>query len=396
MSSGNEVRILLIDADPAGASELQRQVSESPDSPFRVHCASALAKGLERIERTAYAVVLLDLSLPDAPGLEGFARLRQAAPRMPVILLCDPERESLAVRAVRAGADDYLIKGAATPGSLVRAARCAIERNSRRGGRRQSGSRGRRGTARVAAFLGAKGGVGTTTVALNIAAALALGKKKTLLAEWRGHHGSLAGSLSRASVHGNLSALLELPLDGVNELEINARVAKYSSELSLLCSPQRAGEAREFSASHAGALIDCLAGMTDLLVLDLPPDPSSANREAARKCDFIGMVLDREETCLASARVLLDHLRSWGTNALIGAVVVHRTPLVCPVDLEDVERELGLEIAGLIPPAADSCLLAVRAGAPAVEVCGETLLAESFMELAGKLVADPITVRRSA
>ncbi len=392
----DRVNVLLIEDDAEEVALLREALDKESAPPFSVHWSGLLEMGLERLARARYEIVLLDLSLPDSFGLEAFARLLRVAPNIPVIVLGGAGEESLLLRAVRAGAEDYIVKGAKGAEGLARAVRCALERRVRRVAGSQRIVRGRRRKARTIGFIGGKGGVGTTTVALNVGAALAAGKRKTVVAEIRGYHGTVAQNLKRVSVHGNLSALLGLTPEAINEVEINARLARYSSELSLLCGPQRASETRPCTASHVRSVIEGLKGMAEFLVLDLPPEPCEAIREAARQADFIGLVVDREETCVASARLMADHLRSWKTEALIGLVVVHRSPLACPVELEVLERELQLETMELIPPAADSCVMAASAGVPLVEAYGETLVSASLQELAAKLSSDPIVVRRSA
>jgi len=73
-------------------------------------------------------VVLLDLSLPDGHGLSNIERLAQVAPALPVVVLTGTDDEDLAMRAMHAGAQDYLVKGQVTGPLLVRALRYAIER----------------------------------------------------------------------------------------------------------------------------------------------------------------------------------------------------------------------------------------------------------------------------
>jgi diguanylate cyclase (GGDEF)-like protein/PAS domain S-box-containing protein len=73
-------------------------------------------------------IILLDLGLPDAQGLEAVRRAHLAAPRMPLVVLTGIDDESLAARALKEGAGDYLIKGQIEPRSLLRALRYAIER----------------------------------------------------------------------------------------------------------------------------------------------------------------------------------------------------------------------------------------------------------------------------
>jgi diguanylate cyclase (GGDEF)-like protein/PAS domain S-box-containing protein len=73
-------------------------------------------------------IILLDLGLPDAQGLEAVRRARIAAPHIPLVVLTGMDDESLAGQALQEGAEDYLIKGQIDPRGLLRALRYAIER----------------------------------------------------------------------------------------------------------------------------------------------------------------------------------------------------------------------------------------------------------------------------
>jgi diguanylate cyclase (GGDEF)-like protein/PAS domain S-box-containing protein len=75
-------------------------------------------------------VVLLDLELPDAPGVEAVRRIHKALPRVAMVLLCDPGSEPTAVEAMQAGAQDYLIKDEMEARELMRALRNAVERRT--------------------------------------------------------------------------------------------------------------------------------------------------------------------------------------------------------------------------------------------------------------------------
>jgi DNA-binding NtrC family response regulator len=73
-------------------------------------------------------VILLDLSLPDSHGYETFTRMMAAAPDIPIVVMSGLDDETVAMQAVRAGAQDYLPKGQADGNLLARAIRYAIER----------------------------------------------------------------------------------------------------------------------------------------------------------------------------------------------------------------------------------------------------------------------------
>ena len=387
------IKALLVESDAGAAARIQEMLSAG--AACVVHWAGTLEKALDRVARSHYDVVLLSLSLPDGAGLTGFARLRETAPAVPVVVLNAVEDDALALRVVRAGAEDFLVTGTLDEKLLAKAVRYSVERFSRRRVRgRRSGARGSRG--RVLGFLGAKGGVGTTTVALNTGAALAAAGHKTLVAELRDRFGTLAGITSRVTPRGNIATLLALEPDAINPFELNARITPYSSELGFLYGPQRASEQHDLEPGHSGAIIGALACSARFTVLDLPPEPSPANREAVRQCDFLGLVVDREKASVAAARMILGAVRSWGAGAVVGLIVTQRSPLACPYDLDQITKETGAETTELIPPAADSCAMAAQAGVPAIEVYNDTLLAASYASLAAKLSAEPLLARKTA
>ena len=132
------IDVLLVEDDPllVGAlrDSLRQATSTEGSQQFRLAHADRLADALTKLRTTPVDVVLLDLALPDARGLEAVARLRTHAPSAPVVVLAGPEDEVLALKAVRDGAEDYLLKGQIHPTLLARALRYALQR--RRGAER--------------------------------------------------------------------------------------------------------------------------------------------------------------------------------------------------------------------------------------------------------------------
>ncbi len=123
-----DVRVLLIEDNPPDARLIREMLVESGDVRFDLECADRLSTGLEHLAKGGIDVILLDLSLPDAQGLDTFVKLFAQAPGVPIIVLTGLEDEALAIKAVREGAQDYLVKGKVDSSLLVRAMRYAIER----------------------------------------------------------------------------------------------------------------------------------------------------------------------------------------------------------------------------------------------------------------------------
>lgn len=119
-------RVLLVEDNPGDARLIVETLKEVTGAKFEVTSVSTLAAALE--QRPWHAVVLLDLSLPDAHGLETVARMTEGS-NVPVVVLTGTNDDELARRAVHAGAQDYLVKGEVTPLLLSRTLRYAIERS---------------------------------------------------------------------------------------------------------------------------------------------------------------------------------------------------------------------------------------------------------------------------
>jgi signal transduction histidine kinase len=122
------LRLLLVEDNPGDARLLQEELKEVASARFEVHHVTRMAEALAAVGEPGLDVVLLDLSLPDGHGLSNIERVVQAAPALPLVVLTGTDDEQLAMRAVHAGAQDYLVKGQVTGPLLVRALRYAIER----------------------------------------------------------------------------------------------------------------------------------------------------------------------------------------------------------------------------------------------------------------------------
>jgi diguanylate cyclase (GGDEF)-like protein len=119
-------RILLIEDNPGDARLVRLMLGESAERLFELEHVDRLDAAWDHIPRAD--CVLVDLSLPDADGLEAVERLQSVAPELPIIVLTGRDDLVLAVEALQKGAQDYLIKGRVDGQLLTRALRYAIER----------------------------------------------------------------------------------------------------------------------------------------------------------------------------------------------------------------------------------------------------------------------------
>jgi diguanylate cyclase (GGDEF)-like protein len=125
--------VLLIEDNPGDARLIREMLAEQPEAPFQLHFAERLAHGLELLSKGAAdagmpALVLLDLSLPDSFGLETFAKVYAHSPQVPIIVLTGNDDQTVALSAVKGGAQDYLVKSRLDRELLLRSMQYSIER----------------------------------------------------------------------------------------------------------------------------------------------------------------------------------------------------------------------------------------------------------------------------
>jgi len=122
------IKVLLIEDNPGDARLIEEALAERGEGGFHLRWADDLAKGLDCLDGQAPDVVLLDLSLPCTRGLDTLASVLERSQDVPVIVMTGLDDESLAVEAVRRGAQDYLVKGQTGWALLRRAIHYAIQR----------------------------------------------------------------------------------------------------------------------------------------------------------------------------------------------------------------------------------------------------------------------------
>jgi GAF domain-containing protein/CheY-like chemotaxis protein len=124
----DEIKVLLIEDNSADAFLIEVALATVKDVTFTMESAERLSSGLKRLAAGGIDAVLLDLQLPDSAGFDTFLQAQAHAPQVPIIVLSGADSEALAVRAVREGAQDYLVKGETDGRLLARAIHYAIQR----------------------------------------------------------------------------------------------------------------------------------------------------------------------------------------------------------------------------------------------------------------------------
>jgi two-component system, cell cycle sensor histidine kinase and response regulator CckA len=124
-----QIKVLLVEDNPGDVLLLQETLSEITLVSFNLVHVERCSEAIKHLQTETFDVILLDLMLPDSAGLETFTAIHQQVPHTPIVVLTGMSDETLALNAMQAGAQDYLVKGRFSGGDLLmRSMRYAIER----------------------------------------------------------------------------------------------------------------------------------------------------------------------------------------------------------------------------------------------------------------------------
>ena len=214
-------KILLVEDNNVDARVITEALTRAGEGCFLVTRAGRLSEALDRLRAETFDLVLLDFMLPDSEGLSTFSTVRQQAASVPIVALTGMSDESIAIEAVRQGAQDFLVKGQVQPKELKRAVQYAIERHKVQSTQLKLAQGGK--TGKTIGFIGARGGVGTTTAVLNIAAALAQKQKEVIAAELTPFYSAFYDHFfykkSRTTLS-SLGTLMKLGREKINQWEL--------------------------------------------------------------------------------------------------------------------------------------------------------------------------------
>ena len=180
------------------------------------------------------------------------------------------------------------------------------------------------------AVLGSKGGVGATTVALNVACVLAQ-NQRVILAELRPSRGTLSQYFKLHNAVRDLTFLLGAEPDSIAPSEIEACLwrSRNMPGLGILFGPQGTDHYLPIGCAHTKAILKGLTALADRVVIDLPSLPSDANRAVIQASECLALVVERDPISLESARLMLQTIASWGSShSRCSTIIVNRAPVV--------------------------------------------------------------------
>lgn len=348
---------------------------------YEVVAANSGTQALTRAASDKPDLIILDIMMPDMNGYEVSRRLRRnpETQNIPIIMFTAKTLIDDKVAGFEAGADDYLTKPT-HPAELASRVKAILVRSTTQ----RPTPTTAKGT--TIGFLGAKGGVGTTTLALNVAVARLLAGENPVVADFRLGMGSmgLALGLSRSAT---MADILAKPVDDIRPKLIENEIAIHPSGLRALLSSSRPAEtALEYSVDAGTAVIQALRTMGKPAVFDLGSGLTPMSFHLQKEMDQLVIVVDPVFITLNMARDILHELDSSRTDpSRIHIVVVNRAAASAPPSWNEVEQMLGREIRAVISLASELVSQALQANVPAVMFQPSAIASSQMIKLAEDL-----------
>lgn len=361
MVTTNEARkrILVVDDEPAALVLLERRLSAEG---YEIAAAEDGQMALAEIARQPPDLVILDVMMPRLSGFDVIRdlRTRPETSSLPVIAI------SAQGRSLKKSLADNEKPNAFFPKPLnfhELLGEISTLLHDGRPASTTTGSGGR-GPGRLLAFIGAKGGVGTTTFATNVALCLARARWQTILLETASFHGTAAAALGATPVH----RMDRLPLTTPEALDpamVTETIVEHGSGLRILFGPS--GTQAPPPAEGVIALIDALRSQARCVVMDIDDIVGVFGQVGLRLADRICVVTHPEPASLERADALIRTMEGWGIRSQSIQLVVNRSDPAMMLSPDEIAARTARPVTQELPPMATICYEAIARGRPLID-----------------------------
>src|SRR5438874_10301317 len=380
----DKIRVLIVDDIPETRDHLTKLLGFESDIEV-VATASSGAEALELAGRHQPDVVLMDINMPDMDGITTTEKLSTHVPTTSVVMMSVQGEADYLRRSMLAGAREFLVKPFSSD-ELTGSIRQVYAREREKASRIVAAAPAPRPEeevdGQVIAVFSPKGGVGRTTMAVNLAVAAAqeLGKKVCLV----------DGSFQ----FGDIGVLLNLNpknksiADLVPELEqgepesLDTFVINHSSGIRVLLAPPSPEMAELITTAGIKRVLDALRRMHDIVIVDCSSYFNATTLAILDSADVILTMLTLEITSIKNMRLFLEVTDQLGYEPGKVRLVLNRADSTLGIRVSDVEHSIGRKVDHSIVSDGRSVVYALNRGVPFFLSNREAQVSQDILRLA--------------
>ena len=237
----------------------------------------------------------------------------------------------------------------------------------------------------IIGFTGTKGGVGTTTVGLNVAMTLVQLGQKVIYVEMSHHFGSAAWQLGLPQ-----TAPLEIRVPHSKEINgnfINKALMRHSTGLQVFCfSPWVDDEGHHLPIEILQTLLSELAAQAHTIILDFPLEQSKPSAFFLHQSQLVNVVMDVDLMGMTAAKAQLNFVNKHSQSPVI-LTGVNRTNIPPAKSVEEIEKEMEGPTFTMIPSASELCYTASTHHLPIVCIKPNSIPALQFIKLRDQILS---------
>lgn len=351
---------------------------------YQISAATNGQQGLDKAFDESPDLILLDVMMPDMDGYEVTRRLRRNPSTMetPILMFTAKTQLDDKVIGFEVGANDYLTKPT-HPSELQTRVKALLSRADIKKEAIDSTRGDNHGF--VIGVVGARGGLGTTTLAVNLAASLqSRTKNDVIVAEMQPGQGALALDLGITTSKGLVNLLSLNKLNELNREKVGEEIDSHPSGLKLLLASDRPRDMHLINqVANYELIIKRLAGLARFVVLDLGMGLQPYAGKVLPLCDQTLVVLEGVPNTIIHTKALVDDIVSLGiSRKKIHVVLNNRVRSDTQLPSSQVQTKLEHEIISTLTPAPELFIQATRVQTPAVLCQPDSLTTRQI----GKLV----------
>ena len=373
-------KILIVD-DEIDTLRLVGMMLESKE--YIILAANSGQKALSMAHSEQPDLILLDIMMPGIDGYEVTRRLREGeqTSHIPIIMFTAKAGMDDKIAGLELGADAYLTKPISTRELLAQIkvvlARVSIARE-------QAPVKAH---GHMLAVLAPKGGMGVSTVVLNLGIALHDStEKEIIVADFRPGQGSIGLELGYKMPEG-LNRMLQLPPNEISRRAVENELVNHSSGIRLLLSSSQPRDGRYVAAvGNFEAIARILPQLADYVVLDLGFGLTPVSEKVLRYCNQVLVILEPVPQSVHQSKVLIQDLTGLGLGeGQIIVIMVNRVRSSIQLTMTQVQDQLGQKIITVFTPEPELAYQASIQNVPMMLLQPEGLTAQQFNNLAGTI-----------
>ena len=350
---------------------------------YQISAATNGQQGLDKAFEEDPDLILLDVMMPDMDGYEVTRRLRQnpATSNTPILMFTAKTQLDDKVVGFEVGANDYLTKPT-HPSELQARVKTLLGRVSKKKGLGTDGKDENRGY--VIGVLAPRGGLGVTTLAVNLAAGLLNHtKSEVIVAEMSPGQGALALDLGLTATKGLVDLLSVNKITELTRDKTRESLTHHGSGLKFLLSSDRPRDMQLINqTANYEATLSALTGLARFIVLDLGVGIQPFAQKVLPYCNELLIVLEGAPNTIIHTKALIDDIASMNVNRKnISVVLNNRMRSDTQLPTSQVQTKLDFEIISTLTPAPELFVQATRLQTPAILCQPESLTTRQVNKL---------------